>query len=193
VPETSPASATFQVIAGLGPNPAGNSLPSGYLENDDSLTITLTAGGDGHFESFSRLVGDAGDAFTLDTASQAMITGIPTDGTSFTIGCDGAGGSCGTAISSILTITTTDGAIAGVPPDHMPPPSLGQVVVRCVQIGATSITVPAEASSFLSGSGATRIQTMFSRVALQNGSNAGAPEASYTLDAGHGVIGYTTP
>ena len=38
--------------------------------------------------------------FTLDTRSQAAIVGIPTDGSEFTVGCNGAGGTCGATTRS---------------------------------------------------------------------------------------------
>jgi hypothetical protein len=197
LPETLPATATFTMVAGVGPIP-GMADP-GFLEDDDVLDVTLTSGGDGHFETFTRSFpaagGGVGDDFSLDTASQTTISDIPVDGSTFTIGCGGAGGSCGTSVGSILTITTTDGTIpAGVPPYYMPAPTTTEVSLRCANLGATELTVPAAASAFLQSSGATRIQTTFIRSNLQTTMNApGGVVANTTLVAGHGVVGFSTP
>ncbi len=117
-----------------------------------------------------------------------MISAIPTDGNAFTLGCET--GSCGTAMATLLSIVTTDGVIpGGAPPWAMPAPVTKSVEVRCAGIGTTSITVPAEASVYLQGSGATRIETRFSR------SGIAAPVTSepVLITVGHAVIGWTTP
>jgi hypothetical protein len=195
LPETLPAAATFVTIAGVGPIP-GTGDP-GFLEDDDTLTVALTPGGDNDFEAFSQTFsagsGGIGDDFTLDTASQGQISSIPTDGSTFSIGCDGAGGTCNNALGSIVSITTTDGSIAGLPPYVMPPPATVSYNVRCSQIGLGTIDIPAAVSAFIMGSGATRIQTTFLRGNVIFGGNAGDPPASYTILAGHAMVGFTTP
>lgn len=194
VPETVPAAATWTTVAGAGPIP-GTTDP-GFLEDNDELTVELTSGGDGHYESFTRTFAapGVGDDFTLDTASQSTITDIPTDGTEFTLSCAGAGGSCGTSIGTVLTITTTDGVVPpGAPPYYVPPPATKVVEVRCAGIGTTSQTVPAAFSAYLMSSGATRIRTAFLRSNLQTVANTSLPQAGATIVAGHGVVGFTTP
>jgi hypothetical protein len=193
--ETLPAGATYALVAGVGPIPGA--ADPGFLEDNDVVTIALTGGT--NFEDFSGTIdfpaggGGAGDDFTLDTASQTTISSIPDDGSEFTIGCDGAGGTCGTAIGSILTITTTDGSTAGLPPYVMPAPATKRVSIRCAAIGATSITVEPEVSAYIMNSGATRIQAVFLRSNLTQGQNTNLPVARYNLVAGHGTIGFTTP
>jgi hypothetical protein len=197
VVETLPGAATWAVVAGVGPNPAGAMLANGFLENDDVVTVALTAGGGNHVEAFSvtfdMASGAVGDDFTLDTASQAEITSVPTDGSAFSIGCDGAGGTCNMATGSLLVITTTDTPVTGLPPFVFPPPTTKQVVIRCAAIGAGTVTVPAAYSALIQGSGATRIQTAFFRSSLNGAQNTGDPKASVTIVAGHGVAGFTTP
>lgn len=194
--EVLPAGATFTTIAGAGPIP-GN---PGSLDDDDELAVTLTQGGDGDFETFTKnfsaAIGGVGDDFTLDTASQGLMTAIPTDGSAFTLGCDGAGGAgcgSGTAIGSLVAISTTDTPTAGLAPYSMPPVTTTQTYLRCSIIGSGHVDVPAAASAYLMSSGATRIQATFLRANLQTAGNTGQVVANTNIVAGHTYAGFTNP
>jgi hypothetical protein len=194
--EALPATATFTIVAGRGPTPG--TVDPGFLGDNEALQISLVPGGMMHFEAFTAMFDDTltgvGDDFTLSDASQITINSIPTDGSAFTIGCAGAGGTCNTAFGTILSITTTDGPLTGAePPYYMPPVTARQVVIRCAQIGLEEITVPDAASAFLAGSGATRIQATLIRSGFAPQMNAGLPMATTNVVAGHGVVGFTTP
>lgn len=198
LPETLPAGANFTTIAGQGPIP-GTPDP-GFLGNDDEVTIALTQGGAGDFESFSKVfataIGGVGDDFTLNTASASLINNIPTDGSEFTLGCDTAGGGTGCdagAFGSLVAITTTDTAVTGLPPYSLPAPTTSQTYLRCAVIGSATVTVPAAASAYLMTSGATRMQTTFLRANLQTAGNTGQVVADTNIVAGHTIAGYTTP
>jgi hypothetical protein len=195
MPETLPGAATFISIAGAGPIPGTND--PGFLEDDDELTVTLTTGGDGDFETFTRTFtaagGGVGDDFTLDTASDALIRDIPVDGSAFSLSCEGTGGTCNTAIGGVLTLTTTDAPTAGLPPFVMPPPTTKQVRIRCAVIGSSTVEVTALASAYLMTAGATRIQASFLRANLQTAGNSGPVPADSNIVAGHAIAGYTNP
>jgi hypothetical protein len=195
--ETLPPTATFAIVAGLGPIPGAPA--GGFLEDDETLTVTLEPGGDGLFEAFSADfpasgIAGVGDAFVLDTESSTAIADIPMDGSEFSIGCSGPGGECGMALGNVLLITTTDGAIPpGAPPTFMPPPATRVISLRCASLGDGTVTVSPAASAQLMASGATRIRTTFLRVGFVQVSNSGDPPAASTIVAGHGVAGFTTP
>jgi hypothetical protein len=193
--EVLPAAATYLSLAGAGPIPGA--ADPGFLEDDDVVTVALTSGGDGDFESYTKTFtaagGGIGDDFTLDTASQALITDLPVDGSAFSLGCAGAGGTCNTAIGSVLTITTTDSPTAGLPPYVLPPPTTMQVRIRCAAIGSGQIDVSAAASAFLMTSGATRVQASFLRGNLLTAGNTGPVPANTNIVAGHAIAGYSNP
>ena len=185
--DESGTSASYRIRAGLGPS--GQSDP---MASDDSLTIDLTAGGEGDFDSFSYTLADVADDFTLDTASQEVISNIPMDGSSFTFSCAGEGGTCNTALGSGVQIFTSDGPldeVANDPPYILPTPVEKSIFVNCTFLAPT-VTVPAEVSAYLQSSGATRILTNFVRV-----NAASVPQASGTIGVlgGHSVFGVTEP
>lgn len=188
VAETLPATATYAFVAGQGPI-VGVADP-GFLDDGDVLTVALTPGTGADFEPFTTSA-DVGDDFTLSTEAQATIGALPTDGRAFTLGCAGAGGTCNTALASVLSITTTDGPTAGTAFFEMPPATAQVTVVRCVAL-AGEITVPAAVSASLASSGATRIRASYLRVAMARVTSPSAP-ASTDVVLGHGVVGYTTP
>ena len=89
-----------------------------------------------------------------------------------------------------LVIRTTDAPVAGMGPTAMPPPLSKSVVIRCASATGTTRTVPADAASFLTSSGATRVEARYART---NRVTGGAPFAPYAVEVGHAVAGYTTP
>jgi hypothetical protein len=195
--ETLPAAANFTAVAGQGPIPGA--ADPGFLEDDDDITIALTQGGAGDFESFSKsfgALGGAGDDFTLGTASQTLINAIPSDGSAFSLSCDTAGGGTGCdagAFGSLVAITTTDSPTAGLPPYSLPPPTTTETYLRCAVIGSATVNVPAEASAFLMTSGATRMQTTFLRANLQTAGNTGQVVANTNIVVGHTIAGFSNP
>jgi hypothetical protein len=183
-----PATAGWFVMAGLGPIP-GVADP-GFIANGEEITAVLTPGGGKHFAAASPKV-LAASSFTLDDASATRIVNIPTDGTAFTVGCTGTGGSgCETtdANGSILLIQTTDGDVTGKPAPFFPPITAKRVTIRCAVLGAGSVTVPAAYSAKIMTSGATRIQATFLRNRLVQ---VGSQAAGINYVAGHGVVGFT--
>lgn len=173
----------YITLAGVGP--LGQTFPLG---DDDMVGFKLTSGGAGDLADFDRTL-DVGNAFTLDTASQTLLSAIPTDGTEFTLSCMGEGGDCGASQATVVVIDTTDGSIEGLPPFIMPPPETKAVSIICTFL-AGSATVKAEASQYLMDSGATRIRAIFGRV---NSSTPVVPNAAITLATGVSTMGTTDP
>lgn len=177
---------SYSTHAGFGP--ANLADP---IQDDFSVTVALTAGGEGKFEDFSTNL-EFGNSFTLDTASQQTISNIPMDGSAFTIGCDGEGGECGTAMATALNIETTDAVIDPDLPLNgeeggLPAPQTKYVRVFCLLL-IGRVTVPAEASAYLASSGAKRIRAFFVRA---ESTEEIQENAQATLIMGHGVGGFT--
>lgn len=195
--ETLLSTATFAFIAGMGPIPG---MPDpGFLNDDEEITVALTPGGNGDFDAFSTTfdagVNGVGDDFLLNIASQEIINAMPTDSSAFTIGCEGAGGICGSAMGTSIEIVTTDGVIPpGAPAYFLPSPLSKRVTIRCSALNTTELQVPTEVSTFLQTSGATRIKTSFARFGFKQVTNAPASlPATTTIYVGHVIHGYTTP
>jgi hypothetical protein len=187
--ETLPAAATHINLYGVGPIP--NAADPGFIENDNTVNVTLTAGGGNHFATFTSMTSTGanmtlGDDFTLATAEANKLNAIPRNGAAFTITCTAAACPAASATGTVLNIITTDTPTAGLSPFAMPLPTTRRVQIRCGVLGASAITVPAEYSALIQGSGATRIQASFIRGALLTG---GPPEVSVV--AGHAIVGFT--
>jgi hypothetical protein len=198
------AAAVHLTLGGVGPVPGfdnGGSTAPGFLANDATVTVALTAGGGSHIPSFTATFpGDThspGDDFVLDAASSAIFAppgsgpgavGIPLDGNAFTVACDnskGAGCAAGppaTGDGVVLNIVTTDADLTGVGATTLPPPMTKRVQVRCAALGSNSVTVNATASAHLMTSGATKLQATFIR-----GSLSGNPEGTVNIVAGHAI------
>lgn len=194
---TLPVAATFTTLAGVGPVPAGGTAPTDPMGDGENLTFAKAAGT--HFEAFPANLGfggaaGIGDVFTLGTANGKVLpTSIPTDGSAFTVGCDDAG-SCGTALGSILNIVTTNASTLGVPSPFYFPTGTRRIQIRCIKVGATTITVPAAYSAHLTRamSGANRIQATFIRTNQAGAMNmTGAPNQAL-IAGGHAEVGFTT-
>lgn len=182
---TAPLTAgTLTTLGGTGPFPM---LPDpGQLSDGASATAVLTPGGGNHFPATTITYSNVGDDFTMDAANADRLRTIPLDGTAFSVSCD----SCGTSIGTVLNITTTDTPVTGLSPFAMPPPTNKRVTVRCAEVGATTITVPANVSAFLMNSGATRIQTNYVRGTFGTPAPANAGLAG--VISGHAMVGFTT-
>ncbi len=172
---------TYTTLVGLGPSELADPVA-----DDDVLSVALTAGGDGAFESFTQDV-NIGDAFTLSDASVDTIGAIPLNGSEFAIGCSGEGGECGTAAATALNIETSDADHGELPPFVFLPPATKQVRIFCIALSG-EVTVPAEAAAFLTDSGATRIRTTFARAEQFE---VRQDEARVNLIAGHAIGGFT--
>lgn len=178
----------YSTHAGFGP-----SFASDPIGDDYSVTVALTAGGEGKLEDFSTNI-EFGNSFSLDTASQALISNLPMDGSEFTIGCDGEGGDCGAAMATALNIEATDGVIEPTlqlngEEGGLPPPATKYVRVFCLLL-IGRVTVPAEASAYLASSGATRVRAFFVRA---ESTEEIQKDGEVTLIMGHGIGGFTDP
>lgn len=186
VAETLPGTASHVNVYGVGPIPGA--ADPGFLQNDNAVSVTLTAGGANNIATFTSTTGNQtfGDDFTLATAEAAKLNAIPKTGAAFTVTCSAAGCPAGSAAGTVLNIVTTDTPTTGLSPFAMPLPTNRRVVVRCGVLGQSAITVPAAYSALIMGAGATRIQASFIRGALLSG---GPPEVSVV--AGHAIVGFT--
>jgi hypothetical protein len=185
----------YVVVAGAGPiPPADPANPFDWLHDDDGLTVQFTPGAGSHFAAFTKSFapgGGIGDAFTLDDASASRITNVPADGTAFFISCDGAdgndtSGACGTATGSILTVSTSDGDVTGLPDFFMPALVTKRVSVTCTSLGNDhSLEVGTDIAALIDASDPTRIRTTYLRSNLTQ-------SGSINIVAGHGIVGFTT-
>jgi hypothetical protein len=182
VAETLPPTAVHVNLAAAGVIPA---VPDpGFLSDDIALTASVQASA--HYTAFTATTGTGtvADAFELQSV-QTLNAVAPQ--TQFTVSC--AAGSClaGSASGSMLTLTSTDAPTAGLSPFALPPPAVSRVVVRCLSIGTTSITVPAAYMGLLDATSPTRLESRFARVTLMGGG-----PATVSVMSGHAVVGYTT-
>lgn len=183
---TAPVTAgTMTTLAGAGPFPM--LADPGQLSDGASATATLTPGGGSHFPVTTITYSNVGDDLSMDATNAGLLRNLPRDGTEFALECM----TCGTSIGTVLNITTTDGSLAGITsPFAMPPPATKRVNIRCAEVGATRITVPANVSAFLMSSGATRIQANFVRATF--GAPAPSTPGLTGVIAGHALVGFTT-
>jgi hypothetical protein len=181
------AGGTSITVAGVGPIPQA----AGFIADDASMNVTFTSSDTQVFPNFTGTLADFANDFTPDTATQALITGIPTDGSAFTLDC--AANSCADSLSRVVNIQTTDSPTAGLSPFAMPPPTTKGVLVRCTSAvgGPTSVTIPAAYSAFIMDSGATRIQTTMVSGSLASGT--GLPNSRLVVLGGHSIVGFTNP
>ncbi len=108
---------TYVLVAG-----AGGPVPGGpeAIADDDDVIVSLDAPAGDAFEDFTTDPIPAGDAFSLPMATIGILTSAPTDGLTFTVGCNddvashtGDTDAAFTVDSDDVTITHTD-AFAGV-------------------------------------------------------------------------------
>ncbi len=175
---------TLDTLAGLGPR-AGLADP-GMLADGASATAVVTPGGNNNFPSTTIAYGNVGDDFTMDDTNAGRLRDLPRDGSPFSIAC----ATCGASTGTVLSITTTDASVAGQSPFAMPLPTTKRVNIRCAEIGATTLTVPAIVSQYLASASATRIQATFVRGSFGSPSPAHAGLSS--VIAGHAMVGFTT-
>lgn len=188
VTEPMPYASTYTVVAGAGPVPTS---PIDAIDEDDMISVSITPGGGGHI-MFPPQSFPAGDSFTLNTASQGVITNVPTNGTGFTLSCTGAGGACNSALGTIVLVTTTDAPVAGAPDYYFPAPQNKLAVVRCALIGASTVNVPDAAMAVVPMANPTRIRVTYTRVGFALTGNPDGTNPT-NIVGGHTVMGFTTP
>jgi hypothetical protein len=208
---------TVTTLAGVGPLPGkldpGFLADTGTAGSPPGMDITFTHAASAHFNAFPPNLGfrgarGIGDDFTLGTGpddggagpNKVLPTAIPTDGSAFTVGCDGGNSTplpaaCGTALGSVLDIETTNATIPnGASPYYFPAPTGAggrRVHIRCLRIGPGQLTIPTAYSALIMGSGATRIRTTFLRSELVGFTNMTGIANSLQIGAGHGIVGFT--
>ena len=189
--------ASYTVVAGAGAAGLPLDSPRDPVRDDDQVTIGIVPGGRMDFDFPDTAPIDAGDAFTLDAASDAILSAIPVDGSAFSIGCSGEGGACGEAFASIIQLETTDGDTDGAPPFALPPPVDKKVIISCASLGASGrVDVPAAATALLRAadraSPTTRVRVAFMRDGFQAASNPPPlPPNPVRIVAGHQIVGFT--
>lgn len=190
VAETIPAAGFHINLAAVGPTPAAPD--PGFLLDTASVEFAHTTAGAhiGAFTSTTTAAGSVGDDFSIPLADANRLNALPRDGSAFTFSCNT--GDCIAPASGsglLINIVTTDGSTAGQSPFAMPVPATRRVQVRCAQLGATSITIPAAYSAFLTPAmtnNATRIQATLIHPTLM-----GAGPANVTSISGHAIVGFT--
>jgi len=189
--------ADYTVLAGGGASGLPLDSPADPIRDDDQVVIGIDPGGEMAFDFADTAPIDAGDAFTLDSASDALLGAIPVDGSPFAIGCSGEGGSCGEAFASIVQLETSDGDIRGSSPFALPPAIDRKVIISCATLGASGrVEVPAEAAQLLraahQASPITRIRVAFMRDGFQLATNPPPlPPNPVRIVAGHQIVGFT--
>lgn len=184
-------SGAWSVVAGAGPVPGAPDL----LADTDSVSVSFTPGGGNHFLLAPLPAIDAGNAFTLNSASAALLKAIPTAGKAITLDCKGAGGRCPTGdgpVATLVTLVTTDGDPATVGPYDMPPPVSRQARISCLAYDTTRVILPAAAMVYVRNAAPTRIRASYARLGAAVGAQTDGSHA-VTATVGHAFVGYTTP
>jgi hypothetical protein len=191
--------ASYAVVAGAGAAGLPLDSPRDPVRDDDRVIIGIDPGGGMDFDFPDTAPIEAGDAFTLDAASDAILGAIPVDGSAFSIGCSGAGGECNEAFASIIQLETTDGDTGGAPPLALPRSVDSKVIISCASLGESGrVDVPAGATALLAAadraSPITRVRVAFMRDGFQQVSNPPPlPPNPVRIVVGHQIVGFTDP
>jgi hypothetical protein len=191
--------ADYTVVAGGGAAGLPLDAPNDPVRDQDQIVIGIEPGGEMHFDFPDTAAIDAGDAFTLDSASDAILSAIPIDGEPFSLGCSGEGGSCGEAFASIVQLETTDGDTGGASPFALPAAVDRKVIISCATLGEIGrVDVPAGAAALLraadQATSITRVRVAFMRDGFQLATNPPPlPANPVRIVAGHQVVGFTDP
>ena len=116
-----------------------------------------------------------------------------------TLSCDRGEAGCSAATATVVRISTTDGAIGGLPPFSMPPAVSRQVEIQCAALGSDgTMTVSETVMEYLkrahASSPITRIRTAYMREGVGFGDSAPPrPTNRVTVLIGHGVLGFSRP
>lgn len=190
------ADVEFTVVAGAGPVPSNPVDPIGP---GAALTVSLVAPATSPFQFGTTGAIVAGSELVVDGATAALLGAIPLDGAALSLGCGGAGGSCGEAALTVIRLTTTDGDTTGLSPFTMPPPAAKQIDLSCASLDPSGVVaIPAEAMAILQeideSSPITRIRTAFMREGFAIvGNEAPLPPNAVRVLVGHGTLGFTDP
>lgn len=184
----------YTVLAGAGPTP--NDLYEPFIA-DTRVRVRLSPNEEAAFDAFDVQI-EPGSELTLDTESAQQIVAVEPKAEALELGCDGPGGTCGSAAASVIRITTTDADTTGLPPTIMPPALHWAVEVQCAFPDAKRVRVPSAAMALLhkahERSPITRIRTAFMRDGFaQAGTQAPKPANSTIIVAGHGILGFSNP
>jgi hypothetical protein len=191
--------ATYTVYAGGGAAGIGFDSMHDPLLDGDTVEIGVVPGGEGAIDIAPFAPIDVGGAFVLDTASDATLAAIPIDGSAFSFGCAGPGGTCGEAAVTILALETTDGDTTGLPPFAMPPPVGKKVVLSCATAGEVGrLDVPAEAAAFLRAANDASPITRVRAAVMRDGfafatSRPPGPPNQVRVVVGHQLVGFVDP
>lgn len=181
------SSGNFTTFAGYAIQPS--LADPGQLADNATMTVAVNGtanGGMNNFGSFNATFTNVGDDFTIDDVNASVLRSIPDDGSAFTLTCN----TCGSANAMVLNILTTDGLVTG-DPYAFPPASSKQVEVVCTALAATSITVPANVSAFLTVAMSNRQRTRALLLRLELQVPATTAGSSMSVLAGHALLGFT--
>lgn len=186
--------AQFAIVAGAGPTPRDLYRP---FEDSGKVAVSLEPGGDRAFDAFAIEI-TPGGAFTPDEETLHAITHLEPSDRPLTLGCSGAGGTCGESAATVLRITSTDASVKGLSPVAMPAPEHHYVEISCAFPDRGQVTIPGEAMAFLEAAHdkapITRIRTAIMREGYGVVSNPAPAALNRTIVlVGHGVLGFSAP
>jgi hypothetical protein len=192
--------ASYRTLAGAGTTPGmPHQMPGDPLLDGDRVTVGLhpRAGMPFQFPATAPIPG--GGSFTLDPASDRTLAEMPVDGSAFSIGCGGPGGTCNPAEVSILRILTTDAPTTNLTAFAMPPAAKHQLEISCAEVGGDGVVdVPPEVSRYLQiahqQGPLTRIRTAFMRNGYALATNPPPlPQTPVRIVVGHQILGFRDP
>jgi hypothetical protein len=174
----------FFTLAGAGPVPTSPE----FLADTDTVDIAFVPGASSHFAAFTSSGIAVGDAWSFDDASKAVLaTGLLAATADVQIGCDMAGGHCGTALGTVIAIDSTDTATTGA--HDFPAATTNSASIQCTQIGDGKITIPLAQLSLLKDANPTRIRISVFRI----GADLARATAGIQLAAGQGFVKFEEP
>ncbi len=176
---------TFAIASGAGPTPAKRP----FLDAASNLMVSKAAGTEVEAIPATGLeIG--GDGFRPDDATLGLMRSMPVASTSgISYSCAGAGGTCGTATGTVVSITATNADLAGVTNPFTLPPGANIVSVSCRAFGDT-VMVPTEVLDVIEAITPTRIQTTMFRADFALAGNAdGTNGTGMVAGLGHTAFG----
>jgi hypothetical protein len=194
---------SWRVLAGGGPVPFTLNLTNGdisaapeFLADSDTVTVSLVSPTGAHFADFTSAAIEAGDEFTVDAETAALLADLPIGSTdSHKFGCNTTAATtddCGSAQTTIIAIETTDAPLEGLSEVAFPDAQNKMAVVQCAGFGKSD-TIPMEVWQILARSGATRIRTLVIRAGIDLPTNTeGAPNRTNIL-VGHAIASFFDP
>jgi hypothetical protein len=172
---------------------------AGVFASEAGVTVEIEPGGLGAIDFPDVGPVAPGGAFALDAASRTLVSSLPLDESAVTLSCDRGDAGCSPATATVVRISTTDGALAGLPPFAMPPAISRQVEIQCAALGSDGVmTVSATVMRYLkqahAASPITRIRTAYMREGVAFAANPEPrPPNRATVLVGRGFLGFTSP